>query len=102
MYWFFTQLKKITKNNYNYEVFKKDLIPFKDEKEGLNRCKICISKRLNRLFEYAKDNNYSLVSTVMSLSRNKDVNYINEVGKSLEDKYNNIKFVQRMCFYWLP
>lgn len=84
---------KIIVDNYNYEEFKKDLIPFKDEKEGLNRCKICISKRLNRLFEYAKDNNYSLVSTVMSVSRNKDVYYINEVGKSLEDKYNNIKFL---------
>ena len=29
----------------------------------------------------------------MSVSRNKDVYYINEVGKSLEGKYNNIKFL---------
>lgn len=78
---------ELIEDNYDYESFKKDLEPFKDQKEGMDRCKICIAKRLNRLFEYAKDNNFKYVTTIMSISRNKDAQYINEVGKKIEESY---------------
>lgn len=79
----------IIEDNYNYDEFKKDLEPYSEEKEGGNRCKICISKRLVNLFEYAKNNNYKYVMTIMSISRNKDAIYINKTGKLLEQKYKN-------------
>lgn len=82
-------------DDYDYDTFKKDLEPYKNEKEMGTRCKICIAKRFNRLFEYAKDNNFKYVTSVMSISRNKDVNYLNEIGLSLENKYKDydIKYI---------
>lgn len=84
---------KVIEDKYDYESFKQDLIPFKDQNEGMDRCKICIKKRLISLFEYANTNNFKYVSTIMSISRNKDVNYINYIGKELEKNYSNIRFL---------
>lgn len=86
---------EIVVDNYDYDVFKKDLEPYKNEKEMGTRCKICIAKRFNQLFEYAKNNNFKYVTSVMSISRNKDVNYLNELGLSLENKYKDydIKYI---------
>lgn len=80
-------------DEYDYESFKMDLIPYKDEKEGMHRCKICIYKRMKRLFLYARSNNIHYVSTVMSISRNKDTNYLNEIGKILEKDFKDIEFI---------
>ena len=85
----------IIEDNYDYDFFKNDLIPFKDQKEGLNRCKICIAKRMRRLFEVANERNFKYITTVMSISRNKDVNYINKIGKAIENNLykNKIEFI---------
>ena len=83
----------IIEDDYNHTNFVKDLIPYKDEKEGGKRCEICIKKRMRRLFEYATKNNFKYVTTVMSISRNKNSLFINELGSYLEDEYKNIKFI---------
>ena len=80
-------------DNYEYDDFKVSLEPFKEQKEGQERCKICIYKRMKRLFRYANDLNFNYVSTIMSISRNKDVNYISTCGETLEKTYKNIKFI---------
>ena len=81
------------KDDYNYEEFRKDLLPLKDEKEGGARCYLCITKRMKRLFEYAQTNGFKYVSTIMSISRNKDAEFINTLGKKLENQYPGIKFL---------
>ena len=48
---------------------------------------------MQRLFEYAALNKYEIVTTVMTISRNKNAEYINELGKTIEKKYNNVKFL---------
>lgn len=83
---------KIVEDAYNHENFIRELVPFKDEKEGGTRCHICIKMRMERLFEYASKNGYNLVTTVMSISRNKDAYYLNELGKTLEHKYPDIRY----------
>lgn len=83
----------IVEDDYNHTYFVKDLISYKDEKEGGKRCEICIKKRMRRLFEYATKNNFKYVTTVMSISRNKNSLFINELGSYLEDEYKNIKFI---------
>lgn len=80
-------------DNYDYENHRKFLLPFKDEKEGQNRCKICITKRLERLFIFAKVNGFENVTTVMSISRNKDAKFLNEEGQILEKKYGVHYFI---------
>ena len=83
---------KIIVDDYKHEEHMKDLIPFKDEREGNNRCHLCITKRLIRLFEYAQENGFKYVTTVKTVSRNKPVQYINEVGEKLQKKYPEITF----------
>ena len=84
---------KVMVDSYEYDEFRNDLIPFKDEKEGGTRCKICIFKRMKRLFYYAKLFEFPNVSTIMSISRNKDVNYISKVCERLESENYGIKFI---------
>ena len=85
----------VIEDNYDYDSFKEDLLPFKNQKEGLNRCKICIAKRMKRLFIVAKERNFKYVTTVMSISRNKDALYINKIGKAIENNLykNEIEFI---------
>lgn len=85
----------VIEDNYDYDSFKEDLLPFKNQKEGLNRCKICIAKRMKRLFIVAKERNFKYVTTVMSISRNKDAVYINKIGKAIENNLykNEIEFI---------
>lgn len=89
----FNKKIRIIIDKYDYKNFKKDLEPYAYEKEHGNRCKICILKRMKRLFEYAKKHDFNVVSTVMSISRNKNADYLNSVGKSLEKEYKNITFL---------
>lgn len=79
-------------DDYNYDDFRKDLLPYKDLPEGKQRCKICIAKRMKRLFEYASQNAFEYVSTVMSISRNKDEQYINELGLNLSKSFANVRY----------
>ena len=88
----FNEKIEIVVDDYNYEEFRKDLLPFKDDKENGNRCHVCITKRLKRLFDYANKYGYNLVTTVMSISRNKDVNFLNETGLNLSQSYPGISY----------
>jgi len=83
---------KIICDFYDYDSFRKDLLPFKDEPEHGQRCKLCIKKRMERVFEFAKENNFKLVTTVMTISRNKDVEYLNTLGVSLSKKYDCVEY----------
>jgi epoxyqueuosine reductase len=88
----FNEHIEVIVDEYNYDEFRKDLLPFKDAKENGYRCHICIARRLNRLFEYAKEHGYTLVTTVMSISRNKDVNFLNQTGINLSKNYPGITY----------
>lgn len=76
-------------DDYNHKEFVKDLILYKFEKEMGKRCEICIYKRMNELFDYALNHNFQYVSTTMTVSRNKNSEFINEVGEELTNKYEN-------------
>lgn len=61
-------------------------------KKYLQRCEYCYYMRLKKVFEYAKDNGYDLVSTTLSISPYQNHELIKKVGKILEEEYN-IEFV---------
>ncbi len=85
----FNKKINIIVDQYNYEEFKKDLIPYKNEKEMGKRCDLCIKKRMINLFKYSKTYEIPYVSTVMSVSKNKNSDYINTLGKKLEEEYSS-------------
>lgn len=77
---------------YENEKFNFDLEPYKDMPEGMTRCFICYEKRLDEGFRFANENGYDYFSTVMSISRQKNSDKLNEIGAKLEKKYPNTKY----------
>ncbi len=82
-------LDKITfiEDKEDHDTFMTDLREYASEKEGHNRCRLCITKRLSHAYEYAKEHDFEYVGTVMTISRYKNAQDINKIGKELETKY---------------
>ena len=83
----------IIEDKYDYESFKIDLEKYKDAPEMGQRCKICIAKRMKRLYEVAKEKGFKYVTTVMTVSRNKDSNYINFLNEKISKQYEGITYI---------
>ena len=54
--------------------------------EKSKRCYNCYTLRMNKSAIYAKKNNYDYFTTTLSISPYKNSDWINEIGKKLEDK----------------
>jgi predicted adenine nucleotide alpha hydrolase (AANH) superfamily ATPase len=80
-------------DDYDHDNFKKSLKPLAQEKEGGARCFLCINRRLSSLFSYAEKNSFPFVTTVMSVSRNKNAQMINVLGKGLEKQFPSVTFL---------
>lgn len=74
--------------SYNNEEFMEPLLERSDDPEGYKRCFMCYEKRLDDSFAYANENGFDYFTTVMTFSRVKDSQKINEIGKALSGKYN--------------
>ena len=61
--------------------------------ERQKRCSICFSMRLRRAFEYAKDNGFKAVGSVLGVSRYKDLNQVNEVAET-EAKRAGMNYIE--------
>lgn len=91
------QFKKLTnlplvKEDYNHTEFLSNIIGLEQELEGGRRCEECIKLRLEQSFKYAKEHNFDYVTTTLSVSPHKNVEYINRIGRELSKKYD-IKFL---------
>lgn len=82
----------VIETDYNNDKYNGDLEPYKDQSEGLDRCKICYEKRMNEAFAYANNNGYDYFTTVMTISRQKNSQILNQIGKKLRQKYQNTKY----------
>ena len=82
----------VVSEEYNHSEFLQVVQGLENEPEGGVRCRACISQRLNKTFEYAKNNNFDIVTTTLSISPHKDAEFINNLGESLQEKYN-IKYL---------
>lgn len=91
-----TEFKKLGINvvdlGYNHNEFLDIVKGREQDKEGGQRCQICIANRLNKTFEYAKNKSYDIVTTTLSISPHKNAEFINKLGESLQEKYN-IKYL---------
>ena len=83
---------KVVDLGYNHNEFSILTKGMENEKEGGNRCKVCIAMRLKRAFEYAVTNSYDIVTTTLSISPHKDAEFINMLGERLEKEYG-IKYL---------
>ena len=52
-----------------------------DEPERGERCSVCFHLRLKRAMEYAKENGFDVVSSVLGISRYKDMDQVNRAAR---------------------
>ena len=78
---------------YDNETYNLDLEPLKDEPEGGARCYRCYEKRLSYGYKYASEHGFDYYGSVMSISRYKNAQYINQIGEKLQEQYPNVKWL---------
>ena len=83
---------KLVVKEYDNDKYNIDLEPYKDQPEGMTRCFICYEKRMDDAYKYANDNGFDYFTTVMTISRQKNSQVLNEIGEKLSKKYPNVKY----------
>lgn len=64
-----------------------------NEKEGGSRCAMCYGMRLKECLDFAKNNHYDYVTTVMTMSRQKCSEKINDIAHLLMLQYPMLKYL---------
>ena len=77
---------------YRHEAYMAPLEPMKDDPEGFGRCFYCYAVRMNEAYAYAEAHGYDFFTTVMSISRQKDSQKMNEIGKSLSRLHPSVRY----------
>ena len=77
---------------YDHEEYMKPLAPMKEDPEGFGRCFYCYAVRMRQAYAYASENGFDYFTTVMSISRQKDSQKINEVGRSLSRLFPKVRY----------
>ena len=78
---------------YNNEEYNKSLEPLKDIPEGGERCFLCYEKRMDEAYKYASDHDFDYFCTIMTISRQKNSQKLNEIGEKLQKKYPKTKYL---------
>lgn len=80
--------KYIISDDYDISGFVKDVeLRVKQNKEFSRRCEYCYYRRLKKVFEYAKENGFDMVSTTLTISPYQDHISISKTLKRLEKEY---------------
>ncbi len=82
----------VVERPYDNENYNKDLEPYKDQPEGTTRCFICYEKRMDDAYQYAEENGFDFFSTVMTISRQKNSQVLNQIGEKLFKKHPSVRF----------
>jgi len=77
----------------SFEIWNNAVKGFENEPEKGMRCEICFRLRLEKTAQFALQNNFSLFTTVLSVSPHKDSKIINKIGKETAQKYR-IEFLE--------
>ncbi len=77
---------KILKGMYDPEIFFKTVKGYEDDPEGGNRCRLCYELRMREAAYEAKKGGYDYFATTLSVSPHKNAEWINEIGKMLEEE----------------
>ena len=77
----------VIKGDHDTSIFYKAVEGHEDDPEGGQRCKICFNLRLEEAAKFAKENGFDYFTTTLSISPLKDADLLNEIGKSLSEKY---------------
>ena len=82
---------KIIKTKYDGENYHTKLSPLASEPEKGKRCILCYTLRMNQAMQYASANDFEYFTTVMTISRQKDSETINQVAEKVALLYPKVK-----------
>ena len=74
--------------DYDNEIYENKIKGYENCPERGERCTICFNLRLEKTAKIAKENNYDYFCSTLTVSPYKNANLINQIGSSLEEKYN--------------
>ncbi len=77
---------------YNNEEYNQILKVYANEPEKGKRCHLCYRTRIKEGFEYASQHGFDYYTTVMTISRQKDSQVLNEIAKELEMNYPTVQY----------
>ncbi|MGM9942201.1 MAG: epoxyqueuosine reductase QueH [Bulleidia sp.] len=81
-------------DSYDYETYEKTVLAHRGtDPEGWKSCFACYAKRMDSALRYADQNGFDLCTSVLTFSRQKDSQKINEIGLNLTLKYGNVKWL---------
>ncbi len=84
---------KVVEEPYDYDAYKLLYLEKRaTDKEGSNRCGMCYALRINQAMKYASEHDYEYVTTVMTISRQKNSDKINGIARRLANGYPNVKY----------
>ena len=76
---------KVIEFPYDNTTYNIDLEPYANQREGMDRCRVCFRKRLGQAIDYAEQHGFDYVGTVMSISRFKNSQDLNKIGFELTE-----------------
>lgn len=84
---------KVVEEPYDYDAYKLLYLEKRaTDKEGSNRCGMCYALRINQAMKYASNHDYAYVTTVMTISRQKNSNKINGIARRLANGYPKVNY----------
>ncbi|PID29626.1 MAG: recombinase [Candidatus Cloacimonadota bacterium] len=84
---------KVVEGEYLVDKFFQVTDPYKDVREGGERCFKCYRLRMEEAASYAKSNGIDFFTTALSISPHKNSKVINEIGIELEEKFK-VKYLR--------
>lgn len=81
-------IKPIYENDKFYNLLKHRA----NDREGGQRCTMCFALRMKEAIQYASENGFDYMTTVMTISPHKDTETLNQIGERLERSYPNVKY----------
>ena len=83
----------LVEENYDPKEYFNEVKGLENLGERSKRCYNCYKFRMEKAVQYAlQENNFDYFTTTLSISPYKDANWVNEIGKTLEEKYD-IKYL---------
>lgn len=83
---------KLVEFEYDNESYNQIFYPLRDCQEGGTRCQLCYRLRMDQAYKYANDKKFDYFTTVMTISRQKNSQVLNQIGKDLSSKYSTKYF----------
>jgi predicted adenine nucleotide alpha hydrolase (AANH) superfamily ATPase len=86
------KISYIDQDNHEHDLWLQNIKGLEQEPERGKRCAVCFKLRLTKTAEFAKQNNFPIFATTLTISPHKDSDLISSIGRELAEQ-NNLEFL---------